>query len=62
MLHVLGEGSGLQDLQGDSGIRKRGRWDMRDEIFRETTAGAAPLLDLGVSVCACACMHVCVYI
>ena len=29
-----------------SGERRRGRWDMRDEIFRETTAGAAPLLDL----------------
>ncbi len=53
MFHVLGEGSELQDLQGDSEVRRRGRWHMRDEIFTETTAGEASLLDIeGFYICA----------
>lgn len=58
MFHVMEEGTGLQDLQqhsweADSWIRKRewGYW--RDEIFRQSTAGAAPLLDLEQCVRVC---------
>lgn len=44
MFHVLREERELEELQEhrseeDSGIRRRGGWEMRDEIFRETTAG-----------------------
>lgn len=57
MFHILGEENESQDLQEDSGLRTKGRWDMRYEIFRETTAGAAPLLDLEgpayARVCVC---------
>ena len=50
MFHVNGKGSELQDLQErswkeDRRVRTRGRRDLRDEIFRQTRAGAAPLLD-----------------
>lgn len=50
MFHVLRKGSELQNLQehsweADRRVRKRGRRDLDNEIFRQTTAGVAPLLD-----------------
>lgn len=44
MFHVLRKGS-EHSSEADRRVRKRGRRDLDDEIFRQTTAGVAPFLD-----------------